>query len=510
MDVYCRIIGLFCIFHHVKSAQIHPGIYDFLLQHYNPTAAPAAAATTAASSMPSSNPDWTYLGADSGPSKWATIGFPTCAAMKQSPIDIKAADTSVDTSLGQFTFKGFNTAMGHYELENNGHTLEVSGLVQPMMEKSVSSGGLPGTYIVEQFHFHWALVNGMGSEHKSNGKQFELEMHIVMHKNTFASVGAAVAAPGSDNLAVLGVWFQLDSKDNPALDLIFTEEALSKIKNEDEKTEIDAFKLSDLLPSDLTHYARYDGSLTTPPCTETVVWTLFATPCPISQKQLDRLRSMLYQNKAGEPNVPLVPNFRPIQALNGRKIKVSRAWPTGSAAAAATTAPASSGYSWIWGIPIWYPAPAPAPVATMAPTPVVHTYAPVTMAPATPAPAAATVCTERGKFLPSPEGRCKFIRCIIQSEPWIDPSTGTIRLDSVTQTCAPGTGVPATWTGGFDNPCTVPLFNCNGVTPAVATAAPAVTVAPMTAAPAPHTYAPAPAHNPWSTFASYFTNYGWK
>lgn len=50
------------------------------------------------------------------------------------------------------------------------------------------------------------------------------------------------------------------------------------------------------------------------------------------------------------------------------------------------------------------------------------------------------------------------------SEPWIDPATGTIRLDSVTRPCAPGTAVPADFTGGFTNPCTqvVALNQCGG------------------------------------------------
>ena len=49
------------------------------------------------------------------------------------------------------------------------------------------------------------------------------------------------------------------------------------------------FDLRTLLPPVTKEYYRYEGSLTTPPCAETVVWTVFKHPQTISEAQVQSL-----------------------------------------------------------------------------------------------------------------------------------------------------------------------------------------------------------------------------
>ena len=70
----------------------------------------------------------------------------------------------------------------------------------------------------------------------------------------------------------------------------------------------DALDLTALLPADQRYY-QFLGSLTTPPCTEGVLWMVLKTPTTISRDQL-KLFAQLFPN-----------NARPVQALNGRPVR---------------------------------------------------------------------------------------------------------------------------------------------------------------------------------------------
>ncbi|XP_062821006.1 carbonic anhydrase 14 isoform X3 [Anolis carolinensis] len=85
--------------------------------------------------------------------------------------------------------------------------------------------------------------------------------------------------------------------------------------------QIDAFDVRDLLPAHLGHYFRYNGSLTTPPCYQSVLWTVFHQPASISLSQLEKLQKSLYATDEGKmPEALLVDNFRDPQNVNQRVV----------------------------------------------------------------------------------------------------------------------------------------------------------------------------------------------
>lgn len=260
--------------------------------------------------------DWTYYNGpvgDVAPADWpASLG--DCDGTSQSPIDIDSDDAEYDSTLGAFTMTGGYMTAGSdpLEMSNTGHGLEFSA----PDATTVTGGGLDGTMILAQFHMHWGSAAVNGSEHTMDGKHYAAEIHFVHYNGKYANLSDAV--PHADGLAVLGVFVEESGSDNTVLAAAFSK--LDDVKYADNVTMIDAFKLSDLFPSDTTSFYRYSGSLTTPGCNEVVTWTVFEETIKMSASQMAMLRTKMVST---DPTVPLIDNWRPVQAINGREVKVS-------------------------------------------------------------------------------------------------------------------------------------------------------------------------------------------
>ena len=217
---------------------------------------------------------WTY-GGEGGPSHWGQLAPENsqCATgAQQSPIDLSGALTaSIEGPEPHWL-----PAHGGMVI-NNAHTIQVD----------ITGGGsltLDGKdYVLKQFHFHHP------SEHTIDGKQFPLEVHFVH-------------ASSDGDLAVVGVLFR-EGSPNQSLDAIWAT-APGREGKAAVAFDIDAAKF---LPA--RHEAfRYEGSLTTPPCSETVHWTVMASPQTASPDQIAAFSAMF----------PL--NARPVQPLNRRYV----------------------------------------------------------------------------------------------------------------------------------------------------------------------------------------------
>jgi carbonic anhydrase len=234
---------------------------------------------------------WSYEG-EAGPEHWGELSpdFALCSTGKeQTPIDVPSA-TSVNPA--DITFNYQPTALTIF---NNGHTVQVN--YDP--GSSIEVGGK--TYDLKQFHFHTP------SEHTVNSNHTDLEMHLV-HQSAdgqLAVVGVMVKA-GSENPAYAPVFNNLPAQESEP-------SAISGV----------TVNATDLLPQERTYY-RYNGSLTTPPCTEGVQWLLMNTPVELSAAQVTSFQTIFPHDA------------RPVQPLNGRAFLQ-----TSALAAAPVESPAS-------------------------------------------------------------------------------------------------------------------------------------------------------------------------
>ncbi len=214
--------------------------------------------------------NWGYEG-NHGPEHWGEFASECALGKNQSPINIRSA-TQAELAKLQLDYKGKVVA-----LTNNGHTLQTS----LEGENSLLVDGKQFT--LKQFHFHTP------SENHVDGKSYPLEAHYVH-------------ADEQGNLAVVAVFFEQGDA-NPALASL-----LENVPDKDNNVTIRApFDASALIPADKDYY-RFNGSLTTPPCSEGVRWLVIQEPQTISAAQIEK-----FEKAMGENN-------RPVQPLNARMI----------------------------------------------------------------------------------------------------------------------------------------------------------------------------------------------
>ncbi|XP_036009627.1 carbonic anhydrase 7 isoform X2 [Mus musculus] len=188
---------------------------------------------------------------------------------------------------------------------------------QKQTDLLVSGGPLEGPYRLKQLHFHWGKKRDMGSEHTVDGKSFPSELHLV-HWNAkkYSTFGEAAAAP--DGLAVVGVFLETGDE-HPSMNRLT--DALYMVRFKDTKAQFSCFNPKCLLPTS-RHYWTYPGSLTTPPLSESVTWIVLREPIRISERQMEKFRSLLFTSEDDE-RIHMVDNFRPPQPLKGRVVKAS-------------------------------------------------------------------------------------------------------------------------------------------------------------------------------------------
>ncbi len=220
---------------------------------------------------------WSYEG-EHGPANWGKINsaWSKCAlGTRQSPIDIK---NGMKVELEQI---GFDYHPAGFSVIDNGHTIQVN----------VSGGNyitiLNQQYELLQFHFH------RPSEERINGKSFEMVAHLV-HKDAEGklAVVAILIERGKAQALIQTIWNNLPLEKNDVVNPSIV------------------IDMNDMLPI-RRDYFTFMGSLTTPPCSEGVLWMVMKEPIQATPAQL-AFFSRLY---------PM--NARPVQSASGRVIKES-------------------------------------------------------------------------------------------------------------------------------------------------------------------------------------------
>ena len=229
---------------------------------------------------------WEYEGAD-GPEYWDDLcGSWDCEGHRQSPVNIVPPPSRQLSKSLAFYWK--NTATS---IVNNGHTIQYN-IDQHSVPTDGSYISLNGQkYYLLQFHFHAA------SEHTVNGEHYPAEIHFV-HRN-----------PTTGKLAVIGV-FVKEGAENPFFEHI----ADTWPHDEGNYTNTETFNPSALMPAGYNNYLSahfwyYDGSLTTPPCSETVNWMVWSSVIEASHEQIEEMEGILHEN------------YRPVMPLGSRMLK---------------------------------------------------------------------------------------------------------------------------------------------------------------------------------------------
>ncbi|KAJ4448744.1 hypothetical protein ANN_00135 [Periplaneta americana] len=183
-------------------------------------------------------------------------------------------------------------------------------------------GPIDGEYKLEQYHCHWGFRSDKGSEHTVDGQSFAGELHLVhWNSSKYESFGEAAGHP--DGLAVLGVLLKV-GKEHPEFQKIV--ELIPKIYHRGEGTDIEEpIDPVKLLPETYTYWT-YLGSLTTPPCSESVTWILFKDAIEVSEEQLSVFRSLrCYKPEEACPCDELegliINNYRPPLPLGNRELR---------------------------------------------------------------------------------------------------------------------------------------------------------------------------------------------
>jgi carbonic anhydrase len=228
---------------------------------------------------PAAAAEWGYDGAHA-PKNWSKLSpeFGMCSTgTMQSPIDLRTTQLGAANSVT----RAYQTMP--LKLVNNGHTIEV--IAAPGSSCTVDGE----RFELVQFHFHHP------SEHLLAGKSKPLEIHFV-HANA------------AKQLAVLGVFLEPGGQPLAALEPIWA----AAPANAGPEREVPGVTITPerLFPTSARHF-RYQGSLTTPPCSEGVTWVVYAEPSVVSRAQVQSF-ARLYAH-----------NARPVQKLNRRALLVT-------------------------------------------------------------------------------------------------------------------------------------------------------------------------------------------
>ncbi|KAJ7984491.1 hypothetical protein DPEC_G00355370 [Dallia pectoralis] len=261
---------------------------------------------------------WCYHDRTCDVTTWPTNYSSFCNGSRQSPINIVSATTIGNVNLTAFTFSRYKDNTTLKTITNNGRTV----LVELDSGVQISGGGLSEVYDSLQFHLHWGNgTSAPGSEHTVDDRRYPMEMHIVNTKTIYNRSLTNVSTADGTGIAALSFLIEalpVNGTGSPAAWTALTTYLDNITENVVNITH--RISLDDLLNGvDRTKYYRYLGSLTTPNCTEAVVWTVFKDTIKVSQDLINLFSTRLHLDQSSTSEL-MINNYRKTQASNGRNV----------------------------------------------------------------------------------------------------------------------------------------------------------------------------------------------
>ncbi|XP_053698469.1 carbonic anhydrase 13-like [Sabethes cyaneus] len=242
-----------------------------------------------------------------GPSNWGALSA-NCNGLYQSPVNLALNRSRIVHKKRPLELVGAANRPASITVLNEGGSAAYFLDFREEKRPRLRGGPLPVDYLFYQFHYH------LGSEHSLEGKRSAVEVHVVFYNSLYESFEDA--RDQLDGLAVVALIYEVLAKDR-IQNLNKWARYLDSVIEEGRKYRPPAariFTLQDVVQNTVWPYFSYEGSLTTPPCSETVRWLVATERMPLTKSELKRMRQLKGRGGAW------VQNARPTQALNYRRV----------------------------------------------------------------------------------------------------------------------------------------------------------------------------------------------
>ncbi|XP_055617849.1 carbonic anhydrase 13-like [Toxorhynchites rutilus septentrionalis] len=242
-----------------------------------------------------------------GPSNWGALSA-SCEGIYQSPVSIVTNRSLIVRRKRALDLVGLQHRPRTMQVLNEGGSGAFFPEYNPRTRPRLRGGPLKVDYLFYQFHYH------LESEHTLDGQRSAAEVHLVFHSSLYETFQDA--RDQVEGVAVIALTYdvlqgsRIESLNKWTLYLDKVTEVGSKYRI----PPYGLFTLADVTGDVDWPYFYYEGSLTTPPCSETVLWIVASERMMLSRGELRKMRQL--EGRGGE----LMPNSRPIQAVNQRRI----------------------------------------------------------------------------------------------------------------------------------------------------------------------------------------------
>ncbi|XP_075539671.1 carbonic anhydrase-like [Dermacentor variabilis] len=299
----------------------------------------------------------------------------SCGGTQQSPVNIETFSALHDVAMKALEFEGHGVPFENFTVNNDGLSLTLKAAPPDATTRTVRGGRLPGKFVFRYALFHWGSSSHQGSEHLVDGIAYPMEvssnariaypmevssnaritypMEVSSNARTAYPMesqlvytnekySATDAAKEHDGVAIIATLYRVTFVDFESVKAMrsilaaLNSGAQSKRRRRrllpwmvrrltgrgdsssgDADTHVPRLTLDSLMPSvGRDEFFTYRGSLTMPPCTESVSWTVFNRQAFVTESLLQKLRRL--KDRTGVK--PLMDNFRPPQKLNDRRI----------------------------------------------------------------------------------------------------------------------------------------------------------------------------------------------